>query len=164
MEKSVCPCGSGKTYAACCEKIISGTVLASTAELLMRARYSAYVKHEIQFIADSCLRQDGETDIDMDETRKWSEDSDWQGLTIHSVKDGGPDDSEGIVEFSAHYSRKGLKDEHREVAGFKKVDNKWLYAEGNLTPTTIVRSTPKVGRNEPCPCGSGKKYKQCCGR
>ena len=29
---------------------------------------------------------------------------------------------------------------------------------------TIVRSAPKVGRNDPCPCGSGKKYKQCCGR
>ncbi|MBP9105864.1 MAG: SEC-C domain-containing protein [Gemmatimonadaceae bacterium] len=33
------------------------------------------------------------------------------------------------------------------------------------TPTTIpVRATPKVGRNEPCPCGSGKKFKKCCGR
>ncbi len=30
--------------------------------------------------------------------------------------------------------------------------------------TTIVRSTPKIGRNDPCPCGSGKKYKNCCGR
>ncbi len=29
---------------------------------------------------------------------------------------------------------------------------------------TVVRSVPKVGRNDPCPCGSGKKYKQCCGR
>jgi uncharacterized protein len=28
---------------------------------------------------------------------------------------------------------------------------------------TIVRAKPKVGRNEPCPCGSGKKYKKCCG-
>ena len=27
----------------------------------------------------------------------------------------------------------------------------------------LVRATPKVGRNEPCPCGSGKKYKKCCG-
>jgi len=27
----------------------------------------------------------------------------------------------------------------------------------------IVRTSPKVGRNEPCPCGSGKKYKKCCG-
>jgi preprotein translocase subunit SecA len=29
--------------------------------------------------------------------------------------------------------------------------------------STIVRDTPKVGRNDPCPCGSGKKYKKCCG-
>ena len=29
---------------------------------------------------------------------------------------------------------------------------------------TVVRSDPKVGRNDPCPCGSGRKYKQCCGR
>ncbi len=29
---------------------------------------------------------------------------------------------------------------------------------------TVVRTAPKVGRNDPCPCGSGKKYKQCCGR
>ena len=31
-------------------------------------------------------------------------------------------------------------------------------------PVTFVRDAPKVGRNAPCPCGSGKKYKQCCGR
>jgi preprotein translocase subunit SecA len=29
---------------------------------------------------------------------------------------------------------------------------------------TVRRTTPKVGRNDPCPCGSGKKYKNCCGR
>lgn len=28
--------------------------------------------------------------------------------------------------------------------------------------TTYIRSTPKIGRNAPCPCGSGKKYKKCC--
>jgi preprotein translocase subunit SecA len=28
----------------------------------------------------------------------------------------------------------------------------------------IINERPKVGRNEPCPCGSGKKYKQCCGK
>jgi preprotein translocase subunit SecA len=31
-------------------------------------------------------------------------------------------------------------------------------------PKTVVREGKKVGRNEPCPCGSGKKYKKCCGR
>jgi preprotein translocase subunit SecA len=31
-------------------------------------------------------------------------------------------------------------------------------------PIPIVNVSPKIGRNEPCPCGSGKKYKKCCGR
>ena len=37
--------------------------------------------------------------------------------------------------------------------------------QGRNTPdkVQIVRSMPKVGRNDPCPCGSGKKYKHCCG-
>lgn len=39
---------------------------------------------------------------------------------------------------------------------------KALYKEQRLS-TTIVNSQPKVGRNDPCPCGSGKKYKKCCG-
>ena len=36
--------------------------------------------------------------------------------------------------------------------------------EIQLPKVTIRRDTPKVGRNDPCPCGSGKKYKQCHGR
>ena len=164
MEKSLCPCGSGKAYSDCCESIISGKKLAPTAEALMRARYSAYVKHEIDFIAESCVRREGENDIDMEETRRWSEESQWLGLKIHSVKQGGPSDEEGLVEFSATYTRNNMKDEHREIAGFKKVDGKWLYAEGNLATTTVVRASPKVGRNDPCTCGSGKKYKHCCGK
>ncbi len=164
MEKQVCPCGSGKKYSDCCEPVITGKQKAVTAEALMRARYSAYVKNEIDFIAKSCLKEDGDTDIDMDETRRWSEKSEWLGLKIHGTKQGGPEDSEGIVEFSAFYVLDGLKDEYREVAGFKKVDGQWFYAEGQVAATTVVRAQPKVGRNEPCPCGSGKKYKQCCGR
>jgi uncharacterized protein len=30
-------------------------------------------------------------------------------------------------------------------------------------PQTVRRESPKIGRNDPCPCGSGKKFKQCCG-
>ncbi|MDR0600651.1 MAG: preprotein translocase subunit SecA [Treponema sp.] len=36
--------------------------------------------------------------------------------------------------------------------------------QGETGPVTVVRSHPKVGRNDPCPCGSGKKYKHCHGR
>ena len=164
MDKKQCPCGSGLDYSACREPIIKGKTKASTAEALMRARYTAYVKDEIAFIAASCINKEGENDIDMEETRRWSEESEWLGLTIHATSKGGPSDTEGVVEFSANYARNGLRDEHREVASFKKVDGAWMYSDGKLAATTMVRSSPKVGRNEPCPCGSGKKYKHCCGK
>jgi SEC-C motif-containing protein len=164
MNKKHCPCGSGKTYSDCCESIIKGKAIASTAEQLMRARYSAYVAGEIGFIAESCVRQEGDYDIDMEETRRWSEESDWLGLKIHATSKGGQSDTEGVVDFSAFYSRKGLKDEHRETASFKKIDGKWFYTDGKIASTTVVRSQPKVGRNDQCPCGSGKKFKHCCGK
>ena len=160
----ICPCGSGKSYGECCEPIIKGTKLASTAEELMRARYSAYEKHEIDFIIESCHREEGVNEIDREATRSWSEESTWQGLKIIRTEKGGTSDTEGVVEFEAVYVRKGLKDVHHETAAFKKIDGKWLYSSGNLKTTTVVREGRKIGRNEPCPCGSGKKYKACCGR
>ncbi len=41
-----------------------------------------------------------------------------------------------------------------------------LFMDRWLSPVSLpyVRETPKIGRNDPCPCGSGKKYKKCCGR
>ena len=40
-------------------------------------------------------------------------------------------------------------------------DEYQYYEEKHIEP---IRTEPKVGRNEPCPCGSGKKYKKCCGK
>ena len=37
-------------------------------------------------------------------------------------------------------------------------------AKLNLPNKPVSRATPKIGRNDPCPCGSGKKYKNCCGK
>jgi SEC-C motif domain protein len=158
-----CPCGSGRAYADCCGPYITGKSKAPTAEALMRSRYSAYAKHEVDYIVDTCVKGE-ERDIDIDQTRRWSEKSEWRGLKILSVDKGGPADTEGTVEFIASYVMDGLKDEHRERAKFKKKDGSWLYEDGEIVPTTIVRSAPKVGRNDPCTCGSGKKYKHCCGK
>jgi SEC-C motif-containing protein len=162
-----CPCGSGRDYSDCCGQYISGKVKAPTAEALMRSRYSAYVEHEIDYIINTCVHR-GKDDIDYKSTRDWSEQSTWLGLKIISVEIGGPNDSEGTVEFEASYERDGLKDVHHETAKFKKETGaggegaQWLYDEGHITPRTVIRSGPKTGRNDPCPCGSGKKYKHCC--
>lgn len=40
----------------------------------------------------------------------------------------------------------------------------WNWLDGQEKQQPYVRSAPKVNRNDPCPCGSGKKYKKCCGR
>jgi SEC-C motif-containing protein len=158
-----CSCGSGLDYAVCCEPYISGAKKAPTAEALMRSRYAAYVEHAIDYIVETCSR-DEKDKIDIKQTRAWSEKSKWLGLKILSVEKGGPNDTEGTVEFEALYEMNGLRDIHHEKAAFKKKDGIWLYDEGNVQPKTVIRSGPKVGRNDPCPCGSGKKYKHCCGK
>jgi SEC-C motif-containing protein len=158
-----CPCGSGLPYSACCEPYISGAKDAPTAEALMRSRYSAYAEHAIDYIVGTCDREDREA-VDVKQTRAWSERSTWLGLKILSVDKGGPLDTEGTVEFEASYEQDGLKDIHHEKARFKKISGKWFYEDGDIVQKTVVRSGPKVGRNDPCPCGSGKKYKHCHGR
>lgn len=163
-EKELCPCGSGKTYGECCEPVISGKEKALTAEILMRARYTSYVKHEIDFIISSCEEGEGIAEIDKKATEDWSRESVWHGLKILKTEKGSENDDEGVVEFTAEYSLHGMHDLHHEVAGFKKIEGEWKYVAGNVIPTTVKRDTKKIGRNEPCPCGSGKKYKQCCGR
>jgi SEC-C motif-containing protein len=160
-----CPCGSGRPFAECCEPFIKGTKNPSTAEELMRSRYSAYAEHAVDYIIKSCTSNgDSKSDIDIKQTRDWSEKSKWLGLKIISTTKGSPADTEGTVEFEATYERDGLRDIHHEKAKFKKQQDIWLYDEGDIVPKTVVRAAPKVGRNDPCPCGSGKKYKHCCGK
>ena len=127
----------------------------------MRSRYTAYVEHAIDYIVETCAG-DEKNKIDVSETRTWSEKSTWLGLKILSVEKGGHKDTEGSVEFEAVYELDKLREVHREKASFKKLEGRWLYVEGYVSPNTVVRVGPKVGRNDPCPCGSGKKYKHCC--
>jgi preprotein translocase subunit SecA len=54
--------------------------------------------------------------------------------------------------------------QHSQVAGLDETSDKEAPAERPQAVKPVQRSTPKVGRNSPCPCGSGKKYKQCCGK
>ena len=51
----------------------------------------------------------------------------------------------------------------QQKTAIELVDGKLSPKEGGINKT-IVNDTPKIGRNDPCPCGSGKKYKNCCGK
>ncbi len=161
---STCPCGSGQSYDVCCQPFHKGESSPETAEQLMRARYCAYVQGEIDYIHSS-LHPDHREDHDRDAARKWSRDSEWLGLEVIATEQGGASDERGIVEFKANYrDRGGLRQAH-EVSRFEKVSGEWVYVDGEMPKLETVRNAgKKVGRNEPCPCGSGKKYKKCCGK
>ncbi len=162
MEK--CPCGSDKTYEECCQPVIQGTKDAETAEALMRSRYSAFVNAEIDYLYNT-VSADQQSDFNHADTEDWAKNSDWQGLEILETADGGPDDETGTVEFVAKFKQNGQLVRHHELASFEKIDGKWIFMDGEVPkPRQVIREAPKVGRNEPCPCGSGKKFKKCCGK
>lgn len=159
---TICPCGSGNPYSKCCEQIISGGRPATTAEQLMRARYSAYVFAKMDFVFES-THPDHREGYDHDGTKKWAETADWLGLEIIDTSRGGAEDSVGEVEFIARFSENGNNREHHEAGQFERKDGLWYFTEGQMVrpkPLTVT----KVGRNDPCTCGSGLKYKKCCGK
>jgi len=156
-----CPCGSGSTFAACCEPIIDGARESQTAEELMRARYSAFVTHAINFIVDSTHSRT-RNEVDLDFIREWSETSTWRGLQIFETKQ--VNDDKAYVSFEAHFTQEGKEHSHRERSLFEREDGAWRFVTGDeLKNPTVRYETPKPGRNDPCPCGSGKKYKKCHG-
>jgi SEC-C motif-containing protein len=162
-EQNTCPCTSGLSFAECCEPYLSGSAVPETAEKTMRSRYSAYARANIPYLMDT-LHPENREEGDEEGARRWAERSEWVGLDIVDTQGGGPADSEGLVEFVARFrDRKGETHHHHEVSRFVKTDGRWLFREGRAPEQVPVRNAaPKVGRNDPCPCGSGKKYKKCC--
>ncbi len=158
-----CPCGSNLSYDECCLPLIKGERPALTAEQLMRSRYSAYVRKEMDYLFSS-LHPDYRKDYDAESSRAWAERAEWHGITIHKTEGGGAGDTAGTVEFTVSYTEEGKRQEHHERSSFEKKGGAWYFTTGKLIPKPVVRAAPKVGRNDPCSCGSGKKFKKCCGQ
>ena len=158
-----CPCGSQQSYTLCCEPIITFKSKASTAEQLMRGRYTAYVKGCVEFILQTTL-EEKRKECDEKAIQNWSKNSIWHNLEIVSTNKGGPEDTEGLVEFTAHFTEDSIKKNLHEKAIFKKINDQWFYVDGEIQKSKpFTRTEVKVSRNDPCSCGSGKKYKKCCG-
>lgn len=159
---SSCACGSGKSLEACCGPIIKGAKKAENPEVLMRARYTAFAQGAVDFIEVS-LHPDMRKDFNKKEAEAWSKQSEWHGLKIIESTGNDIKDEEGKVEFVAQYSHGGAKVDHHELAEFRKQGGDWYFYDAKLFQTPLRRANPKVGRNDPCSCGSGKKFKKCCG-
>ena len=162
--EELCPCKSGKTFGECCGPVIAGTAKADCPEALMRARYTSYVTGDIDFLKSSATAA-VQAEFDENASKAWSAAAQWHGLEIIRCEGGQKGDKKGVVEFRALYTANGEFCNHHEVSQFVKEPDGWKFDDGEFVgETPIVRESPKVGRNDPCPCGSGKKYKKCCGK
>jgi SEC-C motif domain protein len=160
---AACACGSGNQYKECCEKYITGQENAPTAESLMRSRYTAFTNGSIDYLFDTHHESTQDT-LDRTEVEAWSKDSEWESLTIKNVEKGQTADTNGSVEFIAEFKIDSVLQKHHEKASFKKEDDgKWYFQDGKVQNQPFTRVGEKVGRNDPCVCGSGKKFKKCCG-
>lgn len=155
----LCPCGSQTNFADCCEPYLSGKAIPPTAEALMRSRYTAYTRMDDKYLLATWYP-------DTRPKRKHpSDDGDnttWTGLSILRTEAGREGDTTGVVEFIATCDIGKKPSQLHEISEFKHDGERWFYVDG-FDQQPVRRESPKVGRNEPCPCDSGKKYKKCCG-
>ncbi len=159
-----CTCGNPEPFAECCQPLLRGERVPETAEALMRSRYSAYVAGEVDYIVQTQAPDTRHT-VDRQATEQWSRKSKWLGLDILAVEAGGVSDQAGTVEFMAHYEVNGEAVDHHELAEFRRENGCWYFVDGHPPKREpFRRGERKVGPNEPCPCGSGRKHKKCCGR
>ncbi len=149
-----CYCGNTTPYSDCCQPIHKDHHNAQTPEQLMRARYSAHVVGLVDFVVNtyypSC-EAESEREAIADSVQ-----SDWQKLEVISTQKGSHSD-EGFVHFKAYFKQDGKEYCLEERSRFLRENRLWYYIDGVFPQQT------KVGRNDPCICGSGKKYKKCCG-
>lgn len=161
MKHQICPCGTGKHYDNCCGAFIEKQNLPATPEELMRSRYTAYSQANIDYIV-ATMTSPASDDFDKEEARQWATKIAWLKL---EVLKSGQDGDKGMVEFRAHYAANGKQHAMHEISEFHLVDGQWFYVDGDLPKHQITSvSSEKIGRNDPCLCGSKKKYKKCCGR
>ena len=121
-----CFCLSGEAYAQCCGRFHSGQSDAATAEQLMRSRYSAFVLLDAGYLLRTWHPDTAPSELELDPAMEW------RRLDILSISRGGPLDSEGTVEFKAHFRHDGGRGVHHETSRFVREDRRWYYVDAVL--------------------------------
>ncbi|MGB1220327.1 MAG: YchJ family protein [Alcanivoracaceae bacterium] len=144
---TVCSCGSGRNAGECCEPLHRGQP-AQTPEQLMRARYSAYVRHQDTFLMASWHPSTRPAELTHEPGLLWRH---------LDVSHSDHTDDTGSVHFSATWQQGERWGILQEKARFTREAGHWYYLDGDVSHLPL---TPE--RNKDCPCGSGRKYKRCC--
>lgn len=121
-----CPCGSGQTRSACCDRygVGNGAVAAPTAAALMRSRYSAYVRQDESYLLATWHDSTRPARLDLVPTQ-------WLGLHVkrHEVQD--PDHA--TVEFVARFKINGRAHSLSESSRFVREAGRWFYLDGECS-------------------------------
>lgn len=123
----------------------------------MRSRYSAFARgHARHILASHQASADAISPEALEQLQAELAEQQWLGLRVLDTRQGAQQDSSGIVEFCAFYrdADGGLGQLH-ERSRFVRENDVWLYVDGDFLPPL------PMGRNDPCWCGSGRKYKKC---
>lgn len=151
MNHLACPCGQGN-YQHCCQPLHVGQAHAESASQLMRSRYSAFALQQIDYIVQTtALGQ--QASLDVGAIADWSKSNQWLKLEVLNSNEK-LDKNHAQVEFKAHYHDGKQTQIHHEISHFVQHQARWYF----LDPTIGQQPTMK----QPCICGSGKKFKQCC--
>lgn len=127
-----CYCCSDKNFEDCCQPFITGNKKISTAEELMRSRYSAYATVTVEYIVRS-THPSTRKFLSANEIEDWAKFSKWQKLEIISKTDGEAKDKKGFVEFKAYYMDENNQLQiHHETSEFRKELGKWFFFNGKI--------------------------------
>ncbi|MEU6574583.1 YchJ family metal-binding protein [Streptomyces sp. NPDC046805] len=122
MTTRSCPCGLAEPYEKCCGRFHSGVLAASTAEALMRSRYSAFVKGDVAYLLRTWHPRTRPSRLDLDPGMRWT------GLEVLDASDGSAFHATGTVTFRASYRGGSLQERSR----FERVDGAWVYVDGDF--------------------------------
>ena len=157
-----CRCGSRRAFSECCEPYIERRALPKTAEECMRSRFTAYALGHVDYLVYS-HDPDARSPKLREAIGEWAARAEFQTLRVITTEAGRPGDDSGRVHFEADYNEGGESKTLAEMSEFRRYDGRWVYSKGYAPkPGTFTRTNAKIGRNDPCPCGSGKKFKKCC--
>ncbi|MCK3654600.1 preprotein translocase subunit SecA [Pasteurellaceae bacterium Macca] len=146
-----CPCQSHQAYGDCCQPFHLGHQTPQTAEQLMRSRYCAYTLKNIPYIVATTVPSQ-QLLLDVDAMTQWAESTQWAGLEVLSHRPLGKLHS--LVEFNAFFIEEDECKAHHEHSLFVNIHDKWYFVDPTVSLPT---------QKQPCVCGSGKKFKHCCG-
>ena len=154
MAEIFCCCKSGKKSEACCDPYLSGQSIPAP-EQLMRSRYAAFFCGNVDYLIAT---RDPEY-LGLNDRKELTDacrNTKWLGLIVIKTDDSQLSQGIGFVEFAAFYDQNGPGQIH-ENSRFVNRDGRWYYCDGQMLPPLVW------GRNQPCWCGSHKKFKKCHG-